>query len=116
MRRLDDASEELTLLVPTDAAIDAMVKKPWRALHNSDLAAAVDQQDQIDRQIEAFVGAHIVAQYPMHKLRDTETLSGVMIQWDGKDKIIVDGQKVDVVSKREAGNGAVWVIDGILVQ
>ena len=115
MRRLDDASEKLTLLVPTDAAIDAMVNKPWRALHHSDLAA-VDQQDQIDRQIEAFVSAHIVAQYPMHKLRDTETLAGVMIQWDGKDKIVVDGQKVDIVSKREAGNGAIWVIDAILVQ
>jgi uncharacterized surface protein with fasciclin (FAS1) repeats len=67
------------------------------------------------KNIEEFVSGHIITEYPIDKNSDLPTLLGKTVSYkvSGGEKYIQPGN-VKVVGEREAANGAIWVLDGVV--
>ncbi|KAL3478985.1 hypothetical protein BJX99DRAFT_223359 [Aspergillus californicus] len=94
--RLNDPSQNVTVLAPRNSAIQELPHKPWENPADyekfGDMQAyeGDEGQNRARRNLERFVSAHIILESPWKEGVETETLGGDRLRWrkDG-DKIYV---------------------------
>lgn len=119
--RLDSASQNSTLLAPSNSAMSSLPRKPWEdpedynALGEKAYSGG-DGEERAQKNLEKFVQAHVVPQSPWGEGEKVKTLAGGEVWWeekDGRRMVMPQGVEVEgVVGK--VGNGEVWVLKGVL--
>jgi len=126
-RLFADADSSVTLLVPTNKAVMALARKPHQEPTPIDDTIKLSEQELEERSsknVERWVSQHIIPKshislpsraYPT--LAEGKTVSFEEIS---KDQTIPEWKRVSVngniqiVSKKEASNGVLYVIDGTI--
>ena len=122
--RLADQSVNSTLLVPRNSALQTLPRKPWEDKSNDeqitkhgskDLFWNKETEDKAKKNLEEFVAGHIITKYPIQEGKDLPTLTGSTLSYKvkGGEKYIFPGN-IKVLGEREAANGAIWVLDGVI--
>ncbi|KAF1975773.1 hypothetical protein BU23DRAFT_588386 [Bimuria novae-zelandiae CBS 107.79] len=118
--RLDDASQNATVLAPNNNAMKNLKRKPWEdpGDYNTFGAEAYKGQDGEDRahkNLRRFVERHIVPESPWEEGKKFKTLDGNEVWWESKDgKKKIQPADVEVTSIADkVANGEVWVLDAI---
>ena len=123
--RLADESVNSTLLVPRNSALQTLPRKPWEDKSNDDPQVSKhgskdvlwdqEAEDKARKNIEDFVAGHIVTKYPIEEGKELLTLAGSSVSYRSKggEKFIYPGN-IKVLGEKEAANGALWVLDGVL--
>lgn len=119
--RLDNASQNATVLAPNNSVMRDLKRKPWEDPDDYDNLGAdayegASGQDRARGNLERFVQRHIIPESPWEEGKKVKTLSGNEIWWESKD-----GQKkiqpadVEVTSIADkVSNGEIWVLGGSL--
>src|SRR5208282_302814 len=100
--RLSDESVNSTLLVPRNSALQTLPRKPWEdksdneqvTTHDSkDLLWNKEAEDRARKNLEDFVAAHVITNYPIQEGKDLPTLNGSTVSYKvkGGDKYILPG-------------------------
>ncbi|KAL4916666.1 hypothetical protein BDW62DRAFT_211786 [Aspergillus aurantiobrunneus] len=120
--RLDDESQNVTVLAPRNSAIQDLPRKPWENPDDYEKFGQIEAyegdegQVRARRNLERFVSAHVVAQSPWKEGEEAETLGGDRLRWskDG-DRIYIEpsGIQVDSVAE-QVSNGEVWILNGVI--
>ena len=119
--RLDNASQNATVLAPNNSIMRDLKRKPWEdpedySTFGADAYEGTGGQDRARDNLERFVQRHIIPESPWEEGKKVKTLSGNEIWWesrDGQKKI----QPADVVVTSIAdkvSNGEIWVLEGSL--
>jgi uncharacterized surface protein with fasciclin (FAS1) repeats len=122
--RLADESTNSTLLVPCNSALQILPRKPWedrdekegiRRDGKEDLVWDQEVEDQARKNVEDFVAGHLITRYPVEEGKKVDTLRGTQVEYRvmGGDKYVYPGE-IKVLGEREAANGAIWVLDGVI--
>jgi hypothetical protein len=96
--RLDNASQNATVLAPDNGAMRNLKRKPWEdpqdySTFGSDAYEGDDGEDRAHKNLRRFVEAHIVPQSPWEEGKKIKTLAGNEIWYetkDGKKKVCFD--------------------------
>jgi len=118
--RLEDSSQNTTILAPVNSAITALPRKPWEDPKDYDNLGAdayegEQGEERAHRNVRRFVEAHVVPVSPWKEGEKVKTLAGDEIWWESKDgaKIIQPGNvKVSSVASK-VYNGEVWILQGV---
>lgn len=72
-------------------------------------------EDKARKNLEQFVYGHVVTKSPIKEGEEVPTLLGTTVSYKTKqgEKFIYPGN-IKVVGEREAANGAIWVLDGVI--
>lgn len=97
-KRLEDGTQNTTVLAPLNSAVTKLPRKPWEDLkdYNTLGANAYDGQDGEDRahrNLRHFVEAHVVAASPWKEGEKVKTVAGNTVWFESKDgkKIVGHG-------------------------
>jgi uncharacterized surface protein with fasciclin (FAS1) repeats len=100
-------------------------RKPWeddggddpRIIQDNDGVWSKAAEDQAAKNVETFVASHLVTLYPIQEGKQLPTLTGSFVSYSTKHgKTFIHPGNIEVVGQREAANGAIWVLDGVLEQ
>lgn len=122
-----DADAKLTLLVPTNKAVMALAKKPHQAPVPVDDTIELSEQEfeeRSNKNVERWVSLHIIPEshislpsrtYPTLVEGKTVTFEEIsedpaVPEWK---RVSVNGN-IQIVSRKEATNGVLYVIDGTI--
>ena len=88
--RLNDASQNITVLAPRNAAIQALPRKPWEDPGEYEHFGAAayqgpDGQDRAKKNLKRFVEAHLIPVSPWNEGEEAETLGGRKLKWMKED-------------------------------
>jgi paired amphipathic helix protein Sin3a len=92
-QRLEDSSQNTTVLAPLNSAIEGLPRKPWEDPRDyGELGANAyegeDGQDRAQRNLRKFVEAHLVPSSPWPAGHKTKTVLGDReVWWEEKDGI-----------------------------
>ncbi|KAH8682354.1 hypothetical protein BX600DRAFT_41283 [Xylariales sp. PMI_506] len=120
-QRLDDSTENSTVLAPLNSAIDQLPRKPWEDAQNYNILGASayeggDGQERALRNLRRFVEAHMIPKSPWPEGEKVRTLLGDREVWweskEGKTLIQPDNIELESIASRVA-NGEVWIIRGV---
>ncbi|KAL4786647.1 hypothetical protein BJX76DRAFT_320948 [Aspergillus varians] len=120
--RLNDPSQNVTVLAPRNSAIQDLPRKPWENPDDYEKFGETkayegdEGQDRARRNLERFVSAHVVVQSPWNEGDEAETIGGDKLKWrkDG-DKIYIEPSGIEVESIAEqVSNGEVWILNGVI--
>ncbi|KAI0440123.1 FAS1 domain-containing protein [Xylaria telfairii] len=121
-RRLDNGSENSTVLAPLNSAIEKLPGKPWEDPKDYGALGATaydgdEGQERARRNIRRFVEAHVVPVSPWREGEKTRSLldGDREIWWENKHGVMTlqpDGIEIQSVASR-VGNGEVWVIKSV---
>ncbi|KAF2001181.1 hypothetical protein P154DRAFT_575254 [Amniculicola lignicola CBS 123094] len=121
--RLDDASQNATVLAPDNTVMRGLKRKPWEdakdyenygeKAYNGD-----DGEDRAHWNLRRFVESHIIPESPWEEGKKVKTLAGREIWYESKDgKKRIQPGDVEVISIADkVSNGEVWVIGGSLAE
>lgn len=91
-RRLDDSSQNSTVLAPLNSAMDKLPRKPWEDPSDYDKLGVDayegdDGRERAQKNIRRFVEAHVVPESPWNEGVKVKTLGsdGTEIWWEEKD-------------------------------
>ncbi|BFZ53326.1 hypothetical protein PYCC9005_000349 [Savitreella phatthalungensis] len=121
-RRLHDPEMGTLIFAPINSAIVALPQKPWLGTTDGKVhEEARHDDDSASRNIAKFVGDHLVSHWPPHGSCTVKTFSGQQLKLiaHGQDDWTVEteaGGKYTVLARKTATNGAIWVLDGVLVR
>jgi hypothetical protein len=112
------------LLVPRNSALQTLPRKPWEDKSDEGPLSTTDSHDSLwskeaedkaRKNVEEFVAGHVVTKYPIQEGEDLPTLVGSTLSYKvkGGDKYIHPGN-IKVLGEREAANGAIWVLNGVI--
>ncbi|KAK8016496.1 hypothetical protein PG993_014685, partial [Apiospora rasikravindrae] len=121
--RLEDPSQNSTVLAPLNSQIDALPRKPWEDAQDYEAFGATaayegDQgRDRAQKNLKKFAEAHIL---PLSPWKEGEKVKSLLtgdkeIWWenkDGKKVIHPEGIEVDNISGK-VGNGELWTLKGV---
>ncbi|KAK7914812.1 hypothetical protein PG985_012515 [Apiospora marii] len=122
-QRLEDSSQNSTVLAPLNSKIDALPQKPWEDARDYEAfgtAAAYEGdegRDRAQKNLKKFGEAHVL---PLSPWQEGEKVKSLLagdkeIWWENKDGMKViqpEGIEVDSVAGKVA-NGEVWIIRGV---
>jgi uncharacterized surface protein with fasciclin (FAS1) repeats len=122
--RLTDEFVNSTLLVPRNSALQTLPRKPWEDKSDDeqvtkngpkDILWNKEVEDKARKNVENFVAAHVITKYPIQEGKDLPTLNGSTVSYkvEGGRKYVLPGN-IKVLGEREAANGAIWVLDGVI--
>jgi hypothetical protein len=88
--RLDNASQNATVLAPNNSVMRDLKRKPWEDPDDYDNLGAdayegASGQDRARGNLERFVQRHIIPESPWEEGKKVKTLSGNEIWWESKD-------------------------------
>ena len=88
--RLDNTSQNSTILAPLNSEVQKLPRKPWEDPEEynalgEDAYKGASGEDRAQANLRRFVEAHIVASSPWKEGDKTETLSGNNVWWETKD-------------------------------
>ena len=138
-KRLDDNTQNTTVLAPLNSEIQKLPRKPWedpndyKALGQSAYDGK-DGEDRAHRNLRRFIEAHMIPVSPWKEGEKVESLGGGKVWWEGRGdkrtvysadlafrfkspltllKIQPGNIEVSSIANR-VSNGEVWVIKGAL--
>ncbi|KAF2636594.1 hypothetical protein P280DRAFT_408739 [Massarina eburnea CBS 473.64] len=119
--RLDDASQNATVLAPDNSVMRDLKRKPWEdaedySTFGAEAYKGQDGEDRAHKNLRRFVERHIVPESPWEEGKKVQTLAGNEVWWemrDGKQKIQPADIEVTSIADK-VSNGQVWVIGGPL--
>lgn len=85
--RLNDQSQNTTVLAPLNSAINALPRKPWedpedyKEFGEAQAYKGQDGQDRATRNLQRFVEAHLVPVSPWKEGEEVETVGGGKVKW-----------------------------------
>ncbi|KAI8174989.1 Paired amphipathic helix protein pst1 [Colletotrichum sp. SAR 10_77] len=117
-RRLDDQTQNTTVLAPLNSAVENLPRKPWEDpkeyQHFGESAyEGGDGQERAQRNIRRFVEAHMVTVSPWPENHKAKAIGDDRdIWWESKDgtKFIQPGNIEVVNVASTVANGEVWII------
>jgi len=120
-KRLDDVSQNTTVLAPLNSAIQKLPRKPWEDPRDygalgSNAYGGQDGEERAHKNLRRFVEAHTVPGSPWAEGEEVETLAGNKVWWErkGDNKFIQPGNiEISSIASR-VSNGEVWIINGVL--
>jgi hypothetical protein len=136
--RLEDNTQNTTVLAPLNRVMQALPRKPWEDPEDYDSygADAYDGaagEDRAARNLRRFVEAHIIADSPWKEGTKVKTVGGTEIWWELKDgkKIVSKSRRWQRVLKltipkiqpgsitvnnvaNKVANGEVWILEGVI--
>ncbi|KAF2682468.1 hypothetical protein K458DRAFT_370363 [Lentithecium fluviatile CBS 122367] len=120
--RLDDASQNATVLAPDNRVMRDLKRKPWEDAEDyntfgADAYQGKSGEDRAHKNLRRFVERHIVPESPWEKDKKVKTLDGNEVWWESKDgKKMIQPNNIEVTSVADkVSNGEVWVLGGSLV-
>ncbi|KAK7962200.1 FAS1 domain-containing protein [Apiospora aurea] len=122
-QRLEDPSQNSTVLAPLNSQIDALPRKPWEDAQDYEIFGAAaayegdEGRDRAQKNLKKFAEAHIL---PLSPWQEGEKVKSLLagdkeIWWenkDGKKVIYPDGIEVDSIAGK-VGNGELWTLKGV---
>jgi len=120
-KRLDDSSQNTTVLAPLNSAIEKLPRKPWEDPRDygalgADAYEGEDGQERAEKNLRRFVEAHILPASPWAENQKTRAVGSDRDVWweerDGVKVIMPDGIEVVSIASSVA-NGQVWIIKGV---
>ncbi|KAF3001932.1 hypothetical protein E8E13_006833 [Curvularia kusanoi] len=119
--RLEDASQNATVLAPDNSVMKSLKRKPWEDPEDYDQLGAQAYEgssgsDRAHSNLERFVKSHIVPDSPWEEGKKVKTLAGNEIWWESKNgqKMIQPGDiEVKSIADKVA-NGEIWMLGGSL--
>ncbi|ORY57175.1 uncharacterized protein BCR38DRAFT_354829 [Pseudomassariella vexata] len=120
-RRLDDLSQNSTVIAPLNSQIEKLPRKPWEDPRDYEALGANayeggDGQDRAQKNLRRFVEAHVVPMSPWPEKEKIKTILGDREIWwekrDGARVIQPDDIEVDIVGS-QVGNGEIWIVRGV---
>lgn len=90
-QRLDDSTQNSTILAPLNSAMEKLPQKPWEDARDYDTLGTnayegEDGQERAQRNIRRFAEAHIVTASPWEEKEKVKTLLGDReVWWESKD-------------------------------
>ena len=82
---------------------------------SNDLLWNKEEEDKARKNLEKFVADHLVTKYPIQEGEQLPTLSGGFVSYIVKGGIkYINPGNIQVLGEREAANGAIWVLDGVI--
>ncbi|PWY89275.1 hypothetical protein BO70DRAFT_350476 [Aspergillus heteromorphus CBS 117.55] len=125
--RLNDPTQNMTVLAPRNSAIMDLPRKPWEnpddyaRYGEAEAYEGSEGQDRAKKNLERFVMAHVVVGSPWGdgvegEGRGGETMAGDKVGWVRRgEKIYIQPGDVEVDSIAEkVSNGEVWILNGVL--
>ncbi|KAH7123751.1 hypothetical protein B0J11DRAFT_435559 [Dendryphion nanum] len=119
--RLDDASQNATVLAPDNASMKNLKRKPWEdpqdyKAFGSNAYDGGDGEERAHKNLRRFVESHIIPESPWKEGQKLKTLAGNEIWYESKDgKKRIQPFDVEVTSIADkVANGEVWVLGGSL--
>ncbi|KAL8739853.1 MAG: hypothetical protein Q9190_007383 [Brigantiaea leucoxantha] len=120
-KRLDDKSQNTTVLAPLNSEIQKLPRKPWEDPKDYQTlgANAYDGsagEDRAHRNLRRFVEAHILPVSPWREGEKVETIGGDKLWWETKDgeKIVQPDNVVVSSIANHVSNGEVWILKGVI--
>ena len=88
--RLDDASQNATVLAPDNSVMRDLKRKPWEdpedySQFGSEAYKGQDGEDRAHKNLRRFVERHIVPESPWEEGKKVKTLDGNEVWWINKD-------------------------------
>ncbi|KAF2756679.1 hypothetical protein EJ05DRAFT_502173 [Pseudovirgaria hyperparasitica] len=119
--RLEDSSQNATVLAPSNSVMRSLPRKPWEnpgdyGTYGSDAYSGQSGEDRAQANLRKFVEAHVVPVSPWTEGEKVKTLAGNEIWWEVRDgKKIINPGSVEVSSIADkVGNGEVWILNGVV--
>ncbi|MCJ1226430.1 hypothetical protein MMC12_003082 [Toensbergia leucococca] len=120
-KRLDDNTQNTTVLAPLNSEIQNLPRKPWESPRDYETLgeSAYDGtggEDRAHNNLRRFVEAHTVPVSPWKEGEKVESIGGRKVWWESKEgkKTVQPGDvEVSSVASR-VSNGEVWIIKGVL--
>ncbi|SPQ18334.1 0de90ca0-af9f-419f-8f3d-f0b7820e5136 [Thermothielavioides terrestris] len=120
-RRLDNSSQNTTVLAPLNSAVEKLPRKPWEdpgeySALGPNAYEGQEGQDRAQRNLRRFVEAHLVPLSPWPAGEKVKPVGGDReIWWEEKDgtRLIQPGA-IEVASVAgKVTNGQVWIIKSV---
>ena len=138
-KRLDDSSQNTTVLAPLNSEIQKLPRKPWEDPKDYEAMGqqayiGSDGEDRAHRNLRRFVEAHVIPTSPWKEGEKLDSIGGDKVWWENKDgtkmvsrlrpsekrmtllmglQIQPGDIEVSSVANR-VSNGEVWVLKGAL--
>ncbi|MCJ1485928.1 hypothetical protein MMC06_006103 [Schaereria dolodes] len=120
-KRLEEGTQNVTVLAPLNSEIQKLPRKPWEDPKDYDTLGesaykGAQGEDRAHRNLRHFVEAHVVPASPWEEGEKVETVGGGKVWWESKEgkKIVQPGNiEVSNIASR-VSNGELWVLKGIL--
>ncbi|KAL8688269.1 MAG: hypothetical protein Q9218_005779 [Villophora microphyllina] len=118
-KRLNDDSQNTTVLAPLNSEIQKLPRKPWEDPKDyGDFGqSAYDGsagEDRAHRNLRRFVEAHVVPASPWKEGEKVKSLGGEELWWETKEGVRTPGN-IEVSSiANQVSNGEVWVLKKVL--
>ncbi|KAL8862771.1 MAG: hypothetical protein Q9178_000713 [Gyalolechia marmorata] len=120
-KRLNDQTQNTTVLAPLNSAIQKLPRKPWEDPEDSNsLGHAAFEgaagQNRAHKNLQRFVEAHVIPASPWKEGEKVESLRGEEVWWENKDGTrIVQPGNIEVSSiANKVSNGEVWILKGVM--
>ena len=89
-KRLDDASQNTTVLAPLNSEILKLPRKPWESPKDyeelgTNAYTGSDGEDRAHKNLRRFVEAHTIPVSPWKEGEKVESLGGGKVWWEGND-------------------------------
>ncbi|KAK2739906.1 hypothetical protein FQN55_009079 [Onygenales sp. PD_40] len=122
--RLNDGSQNTTVLAPLNSAIQSLPRKPWEdpqdyeQFGREQAYAGAEGEGRAQRNLRRFVEAHMVPVTPWGEgeAGKVKTVGGGEVRWEKKGgKIFIQPGNVEVQKiAKKVSNGEVWILKGII--
>ena len=137
-KRLEEGTQNVTVLAPLNSEIQKLPRKPWEDPKDYDTLGesaykGAQGEDRAHRNLRHFVEAHVVPASPWEEGEKVETVGGGKVWWESKEgkKIVyailwysrmivlmlvqVQPGNIEVSNiASRVSNGELWVLKGIL--
>ncbi|KAI9698494.1 MAG: hypothetical protein M1836_004075 [Candelina mexicana] len=120
-KRLEDGTQNTTVLAPLNTEVMKLPRKPWEDPKDyNELGANAydgrDGEDRAHRNLRRFVEAHIVPASPWKEGERAKTIGGNEVWYENRDgKKFVQPGDIEVASvANEVSNGQVWLLKGVV--
>ncbi len=89
-QRLDDNTQNTTVLAPLNSALQKLPRKPWEDPNDYQTLGegaynGADGEDRAHRNLRRFVEAHIIPASPWKEGEKVQTIGGTNLWWETKD-------------------------------
>ncbi|KAK6504050.1 hypothetical protein TWF506_002265 [Arthrobotrys conoides] len=118
--RLEDKSQNTTVLAPLNSAMRALPRKPWEDPDpRNNVEGAFfghEGEKKAAANLERFVKAHVIPVSPFKENEKVQTLEGTTVWWtteNGITKLYPGGIEVKEV-KNPVPNGQIWTLKGVV--
>ncbi|KAL8700698.1 MAG: hypothetical protein Q9224_000846 [Gallowayella concinna] len=120
-KRLNDDTQNTTVLAPLNSEIQKLPRKPWEdpkdynTLGQSAYEGSAGE-DRAHKNLRRFVEAHVIPASPWKEGEKVKSLGGEEVWWENHDGIKkVHPGNVEVSSiANKVSNGEIWIMKGIM--